>query len=121
MIRTLAAAIVFSLLATPAMAQVMDDFDCVSDLHGPDTPAGILRVSSDSRFSWLEAGTFKPGPFHPFELSGERVNFAPAFAEHIAPGAQLIEASYFQDQATFEAVLFTRDSRVVLVSCPYIF
>ena len=58
MIRTLAVTILLSLFASPAMAQIMDDFDCVSDLEGPDTPAGILRVSSESRFSWLEAGTF---------------------------------------------------------------
>ncbi|MBJ3784399.1 hypothetical protein [Devosia sediminis] len=114
-------AALLSLMVSPAVAQPMDDFDCVSDLEGPDTPAGTMRVSGDSTFAWLDPATATPGEFYSFELFDERVNFDPAFAEHIAPGSQLIEASYFQDAATFEAVLFIPDKPVVLVSCSYIF
>jgi hypothetical protein len=121
MIRTAACIAVTVLASLPAYAQTMDDFDCVSDLNGPDTPAGIMRISSDSEFAWLDLDTATPGEFHPFQLMGERVDFDPAFAEQITPGGKLIEASYFADAATFEAVVITAQAKVVLVSCPYIY
>ena len=115
------AALALCLLTMPAQSQIMDDFDCTSDIGGPETPAGILRISSESEFAWLDAETGLPGPFYPFELKGESVEFGQPFANHIVPGSMFMQAAYFEDNATFEAVLFTPNFEVVLVSCPYIY
>ncbi len=117
----LAAIVLFCLIAMPAQAQVMDDFDCTSDLEGPETPAGILRISSDSEFAWLDPATGQPGEFYPFELKGESVEFGQPFANHIVPGSLFLQAAYFAENATFEAVLVSPSFETVLVSCPYIY
>lgn len=54
------------------------------------------------------------------DLDGPYVNFDDAFADHISPGAIMVEASYFADAYTCEAAILTAKGQVVLVSCPYI-
>ena len=53
-------------------------------------------------------------------VTDEIVNFDDAFADHISPGAIMVEASYFTDAYTYEAAILTAKGQVVLVSCPYI-
>lgn len=121
MIRILFAAGLLAAAAMPASAQLLGDFDCTSDLDGPYTPAGLLRIEDPARFSFLDPATARPGKSYPMEmLTDEIVNFDDAFADHISPGAIMVEASYFADAYTYEAAILTAKGQVVLVSCPYI-
>ena len=107
-------------LSGPSLGQGIADYDCSSDLDGPYTPAGTLRVENQTKFAFLDTATALPGKYHKMELvDGERVEFGPAFADHISPGAIMVEASYFADAYAFEAAIMTVDGRVVMVSCPY--
>ena len=123
MIRTLLVATLLAAAAMPASAAaLLGDFDCSSDLDGPYTPAGLLRIEEPTRFSFLDPDTAKPGKRFPMELvTDEIVNFDNAFAEHISPGAIMIEASMFEDAYAYEAAILTAEGQLVLVSCPYIY
>lgn len=122
MIRLMLAVALIAALVHSSQAQEVVDYDCSSDLAGPFTPAGTLRVENETRFSFLDPATATPGPSYPMAIiDGERVDFDPAFAQQIAPGASLIEASYFADTFTFEAALITPQGVLVMVSCPYIY
>lgn len=121
MIRILFTAGLLAAAALPAQAQMLGDFDCISDIDGPDTPAGLLRVETPTRFTFLDPATAMPGKSYPMEMIGdETVNFDDAFADQISPGAIMVEASYFADAYTYEAAILTAAGRVVLVSCPFI-
>ena len=87
----------------------------------PTITAGLLRVEDPARFSFLDPATARPGKSYPMEMvTDEIVNFDDAFADHISPGAIMVEASYFDDAYTYEAAILTAKGQVVLVSCPYI-
>ena len=121
MTRTLFATILLAATVMPASAQLLGDFDCTSDLDGPFTPAGLLRIEQPTSFSFLDPATATPGPSHPMQMvTDERVNFDDAFADHISPGAIMVEAAYFEDAYTYEAAILTAKGQIVLVSCPYI-
>ena len=110
MIRALFVAALLATTTMPANAQAPGDFDCTSDLDGPFTPAGFL-----------DPATATSGPSHPMQMvTDERVNFDDAFADHISPGAVMVEASWFEDAYTYEAAILTAKGQIVLVSCPYI-
>lgn len=122
MIRTVFAAVLLATTAMPASAQLLGDFDCYSDLAGPDTPAGLLRIDEPTHFSFLDPATAKPGKSWPMEMiTDETVNFHDAFADHISPGAIMVEASVFEDAYTYEAAILTAKGQLVLVSCPFIY
>lgn len=121
MIRSLFVAGLLAVAAMPANAQLLGDFDCTSDLDGPFTPAGLLRIEEPASFTFLDPATALPGEYHPMEMiTDETVNFDDAFADHISPGAIMVEASYFEDAYTYEAAILSAKGQVVLVSCPYI-
>ena len=121
MTRTLFATILLAATVMPASAQLLGDFDCTSDLEGPFTPAGLLRIEEPTSFSFLDPATATPGKSFPMQMvTDERVNFDDAFADHISPGAIMVEAAYFEDAYTYEAAILTAKGQVVLVSCPYI-
>ncbi|ODT78442.1 hypothetical protein [Devosia sp.] len=121
MIRMLFAASLAAGLVLPAQAQMLGDFDCTSDLEGPYTPAGLLRIEEPTSFTFLDPATARPGKFFAMDMiTDETVNFDDAFADHISPGAIMVEASYFADAFTYEAAILTAKGRVVLVSCPFI-
>ena len=121
LVRTLFAFGLLCSSAIPAGAQLLGDFDCYSDLDGPYTPAGLLRIDEPTSFSFLDPATARPGKSFPMDMiTDETVNFDDAFADHIAPGAIMIEASYFEDAYSYEAAILTADGRLVMVSCPYI-
>lgn len=122
MFRTLSVATVMLAATMPVYAQGIGDFDCSSDLNGPYTPAGLLRIDGPTRFSFLDPATARPGKAYPMEMvTDEIVNFDDAFADHISPGAIMVEASWFADAASYEAAILTAQGKVVLVSCPYIY
>lgn len=121
MIRSLVVAGLLAATAVPASAQLLGDFDCTSDLNGPFTPAGLLRIDEPTSFTFLDPATAMPSEYHPMEMiTDETVNFDDAFADHISLGAIMVEASYFEDAYTYEAAILTAKGQVVLVSCPYI-
>jgi hypothetical protein len=121
MFRPLFAAALLAASAIPASAQVPGDFDCYSDLDGPYTPGGLLRIEEPTSFSFLAPATAKPGKSFPMEMvTDEIVNFDDAFANHISPGAIMIEASWIEDAYSYEAAILTAKGQVVLVSCPFI-
>ncbi|MCR6672658.1 hypothetical protein [Devosia ginsengisoli] len=122
MIRTIFAATLLAVTAMPASAQVLGDFDCYSDLDGPYTPAGLLRIEDPTSFSFLDLTTARPGKSFPMEMfPDDTVNFDDAFADQISPGAIMIDAQMVEDDYSYYARILTRKGREVSVSCPFIY
>ena len=121
MIRTFTFAALAGLVSMPAHAQGIGDFDCVSTLNGGDSPAGLLRIEEPTSFAFLDPATAMPGPSYAMRFKPpESVAFDDAFAEHVSPGAQMVQASWFEDSFTYEAVILTAQGELVVVYCPYI-
>ena len=93
MIRTILAASMLVAAAMPAAAApLLGDFECVSDLGGPDTFHGTLRIEEPTKFSFLTED-FMPGEQFPLDMSDPgAVLFTGAFAEQISAGATMVKA-----------------------------
>ena len=101
MMRTLTLAAMFGLVAMPDYAKGIGDFDCVSTLDGGDNPAGLLRIEEPTSFAFLDPATAMPGPSYAMRFKPpESVAFDDAFAEHVSPAAQMVQASWFEDSFT---------------------
>ena len=112
-------------LACPAFAAPLGgDFDCVSEVDGPDTPAGILRVELDGdrggRVAFLDAAAV-PAAWTTFDyIADALVIFDDSFAAHLSPGAIVMDARLDAAEHAYAGRIFTADGREVNFRCLFV-
>lgn len=97
------------------------DFECLSDLDGPETYHGTLRVESGPGYGWLDPDTATVLKTVPLQVLGDgQVIFGQDFAEHISPGSFYLTGYYNEEFYAYEASVAT-DDRVLDVMCTFVY
>ncbi|SMQ59813.1 hypothetical protein SAMN06295905_0287 [Devosia lucknowensis] len=97
------------------------DFECLSDMDGPDTYHGTLRVGSGPSYGWLDPDTATVEETVPLQILGAgQVIFGNEFSEHIAPGSFYLMGLYNEELFAYQASLAT-DEQVVEVICTFVY
>ncbi|RYG58015.1 MAG: hypothetical protein EON56_00945 [Alphaproteobacteria bacterium] len=97
------------------------DFECLSDLAGPETYHGTMRVESGPSFGWLDPNTATVLKTVPLQVLGAgQVIFGLEFSEHIVPGSFYLTGFYNEDLYSYEVSIVT-DDRHLDITCTFVY
>lgn len=123
MIRALVCAAALVAVMLPAVAQESGDFDCITNLDGPETPGGMLHVEREGdrgRFTFLDASGSATGWWDVDFIDAGTIFFDDALAGHFSEGAIVSEARWDADAFGYVGSFVTAKGEPAEFSCVFL-